>query len=242
MTRLYTQHVDLYDRAFGWDIADEVDWLLARLGPDCHSVLEPGCGTGRYLEVLEGRGVDAVGLDSAPEMVEVANRRGTAVLADMAAFDLGRRFDGAVCPIGTLALLAPADAVRHLACMGRHLAAGGRYLVQLAIRDPDDSAVAIRSSTWERAGVRVTWSTEEVDLERMVERQRSRIEVVEGEHAGEIVEEVHLVTTWTPAAWAGLVDGSPFELSATYDGERAGRPPVDPGRPGRLLWHELRRS
>lgn len=241
MTRLYSEHADLYDRAFGWDVSDEVDWLLARLGPDCRSVLEPGCGTGRYLEAFAQRGMEAVGIDSAPEMVAAAQRRGTAILADMRAFDLGRTFDGALCAIGTLALLAPEDAERHLACIGRHLRAGGHYLVQLAMRDPDDPESAVRTSTWERAGVRVTWSTEDVDLARGVERQRSRIEVLEGGRAGEVVEEVHVVTCWTPVSWRGLVDRSPLELTAVYDGEPEGRPRVDTARVGRLLWHELTR-
>jgi SAM-dependent methyltransferase len=239
VTKLYSEHADLYARAFEWDVEEEVDWLLERLGSACRSVLEPGCGTGRYLEELGRRGIEAVGIDNAPEMVEAASRRGTAVLADMTAFDLGRMFDGAICAISTLAVLAPAACARHLACMARHLRPAGRYLVQLAIRDPARPEEAIRSSKWERAGVRVTWSTEDVDLVRGVERQRSRIEVLEGQRAGEIVEEAHVVTAWTPASWARVVDASPFEVAAVYDAEKPGRARVDRGSAGRLLWHEL---
>jgi SAM-dependent methyltransferase len=239
LTRLYTAHVDLYDRAFGWDIAEEVDWLLERLGPRCGSVLEPGCGTGRYLEAFEIRGVEAVGIDNAVEMVEAAGRRGNAILADMAEFELGRTFDGAVCAVGTLALLSPGEAARHLDCMGRHLKPGGRYFVQLAIRDPDDPESALHSSVWEQAGLRVTWSTEEVDFVRGLERQRSRVEIVEEERVGEIVEEDHMVTTWTPTTWARLVEDSRFDVNAVYDGEQVERPGVELGSTGRLLWHEL---
>jgi SAM-dependent methyltransferase len=242
LTHLYSEHANLYDRAFGWDVSEEVDWLLLHLGSDCRSVLEPGCGTGRYLEALGRRGVEAVGIDSASEMVQMAQERGTAVLADMTSFDLGRTFDAALCPIGTLALLAPEDAGRHLECMGRHLRAGGRYLVQVAIRDPDDAASAIRSSTWERAGLRVMWSTEHVDPVQGVERQRSKIEVLDGTRPREAVEEVHMVTCWTPPSWRRLVEDSPFESAAVYDAEQDGRPRVDPGSVGRLLWHELTRS
>jgi SAM-dependent methyltransferase len=242
VNELYSAHVDLYDRAFNWDVTEEVDWLLARLGAACRSVLEPGCGTGRYLEALERRGIEAVGFDRSPEMVEAASRRGSAVLANMAAFDLGRTFDGAICAIGTLAHLTADDAGRHLACMGRHLVSGGRYLVQLAVRDPTNPEAAIRASSWERAGVRVTWSTEAVDLERGIERQRSTLEVIHGQRAGEVVEELHAVTAWTPASWARLVDRSPFEVTAAYDGELDGRPAVELGSAGRLLWHELTRS
>jgi SAM-dependent methyltransferase len=238
---LYSAHVDLYDRAFGWDVTHEVEWLNARLGPECRSVLEPGCGTGRYLEAFARRGIEAFGFDRQPEMVEAASRRGTAVHADMAAFDLGRRFDGAICPIGTLALLTPEDAATHLACLERHLVEGGRYLVQVAIGDPEHPEAAIRASSWKQAGVGVTWATESVDLDRGVEHQRSTVEVIDGARAGEIIEETHVVTAWTPPTWARLVQRSPFDYTAVYDGELDGRPRVELGSTGRLLWHELTR-
>jgi SAM-dependent methyltransferase len=242
LTRLYVEHVDLYDRAFGWDVTEEVDWLLGRLGPECRSVLEPGCGSGRYLEALGLRGVEAFGFDRSLEMVEAARRRGKASVADMAEFDFDRTFDAAICPIGTLALLSPDDAWRHLECMGRHLRPGGRYLVQLAIRDPRRPEDAVHTSAWECHGLHVTWTTEDVDLDRGVERQRSRLEVVAGPRLGEVVEEEHVVTAWTPGSWHRLIDGSPLELTAMYDGDQEQRPEVERNSTGRLLWHELTRS
>src|SRR2546423_477899 len=106
MPGLYDDHVDLYDLVFDWDISAEIAWLLGRLGPDCESVLEPGCGSGRVLEALARAGVEAVGIDGSAAMVESARRRleglrAEARLGDMRAFDLDRAFDGAVCPINT---------------------------------------------------------------------------------------------------------------------------------------------
>jgi hypothetical protein len=90
LTELYERHAALYDLAFRWDIEAEVDWLLERLGPGCRSILEPGCGSGRVLEPLARRGLEAVGIDRSPAMVELARaRRGAAaevVLADMTDF------------------------------------------------------------------------------------------------------------------------------------------------------------
>jgi SAM-dependent methyltransferase len=235
LTKLYAERADLYDRAFSWPIEDEVDWLIGRLGEQCWSVLEPGCGPGRYLEAFARRGIDAMGIDTSPAMIDLARKRGHAVLADMAAFDLGRRFDGAICPVSTLALLSRAQVARHLACVADHIRPRGRYLVQLAIRDPDDLGAAIHTSRWEAEGLRAEWSTEEVDLENGVERQRSRIEV----RGGDVLEEVHIVTVWTPDAWTEAVGASPFESTAVYDGGQEGRPPVDRRTSGRLLWHEL---
>jgi SAM-dependent methyltransferase len=232
-TELYERHAELYDAAFRWDVEDEVDWLLERLGPGCRSVLEPGCGSGRVLGPLARRGLEAVGIDRSPAMVELARARGMdVVLADMTDFDLGRTFDGAVCPINTLAHLTPAELARHLERMGRHLRPGARYLVQLQIGSE------AHSSEWETDGVRVTWATAHVDPAAGRQRHRSRIET----RTGEVVEELHELMLWTPAAWAAAVAASPFAESALYDGAQDGYPAVEPGSEGRMLWHELTRE
>jgi hypothetical protein len=44
VSRIYSDEAELYDIAFDWDLSDEAAWLVERLGPDCRSVLEPGCG------------------------------------------------------------------------------------------------------------------------------------------------------------------------------------------------------
>jgi SAM-dependent methyltransferase len=233
MTELYERHAELYDLAFRWDVEDEVDWLLERLGPECRSVLEPGCGSGRVLEPLARRGLDAVGVDRSQAMVELARARGLEVVpGDMTDFDLGRTFDGAVCPINTLAHLSPEELARHLERMGRHLRPGARYLVQLQLGGE------MHTSGWEKNGLRVEWATEHVDLAAGRQRQRSRIELA----SGEVVEEVHELTLWTPGAWAAAVADSPFAQTATYDGAEEGYPAVRPGSEGRMLWNELTRA
>jgi len=116
--------------------------------------------------------------------------------------------------------------------MDRHLRPGGRYLVQLQIGGEP------HSSEWETDGMRVTWTTEQVDLGAGRQRQRSRIET----RAGEVVEEVHELTLWTPAAWAAAVAASPFDETALYDGAQDGYPAVEPGSEGPMLWHELTRE
>jgi len=233
LTELYERHAELYDAAFAWDIENEVDWLLERLGPDCRSVLEPGCGSGRVLEPLARRGLHVVGIDRSAAMVELARARGLeAVVADMSDFDLGRTFDGAVCPINTLAHLSPKELGRHLERMGRHLRPGARYLVQLQL------GVEPHSSEWETNGLRVVWATEGVDRAAGRQQHRSRIELA----SGEVVEELHELTLWTPETWAAAVAASPFTQTAAFDGAEEGYPAVRPGSEGRMLWNELTRE
>jgi len=244
VTRLYEDDAELYDIAFDWDISDEADWLVARL--EATTVLEPGCGSGRMLEALADRGCQVVGIDRSPRMVELAGRRlgtrGEVFEADMTHFDLGRAFDGAVCPINTLLHLTRAELGRHLHRMSLHLERRSRYLVQVGLLEVDHEPPA--GSHWEASrgdiSLRVEWTDDELDLVSGTSRQRSRIEVLSGPRAGEVVEEVHEMTAWTPATWAEAIAASPFEEVATYDGGAKGKwPRVDATATGGLLWHEL---
>jgi SAM-dependent methyltransferase len=251
-SRLYTTEVELYDIAFSWDVEEEVDWLVDRLGgPRVRSVLEPACGSGRILEAFARRGIEAVGIDISPTMVEFANRRlaaaglpGLAFEANMVSFDFDRTFHGAVCPIDSVAYLLDRAAIReHLNAVARHLRPGGKYLVQLELRSERNPWAGVEDSVWEeeRAGVRlaITWKVLDIDVARGVETQRGRIEILSGPERGRIVEEEQVLAAWTPDNWAALIDDSPFSYAAVFDGNVDGRPPLPIGTAGRLLWHEL---
>ncbi|HEY2072830.1 MAG TPA: class I SAM-dependent methyltransferase [Gaiellaceae bacterium] len=240
MSDLYTDLADVYDAVFEWDMSGEADWLVERLGPQCKRVLEPGCGAGRMFGPLAERGLDVTGIDSSPAMVELAQRRGRAVVADMTDFDLGT-FDGAVCPINTLGHLSRAELALHLRAMSRALVPDARYLVQLAV-----GADIGNESRWEieKDGLRISasWLVESRDAARGTELHRSVFEVLAGPRAGERHEQVHEMTYWTTETWGAALAASPFEWAAVYDGVRGGWPRVGFDAVGGLLWHELVRS
>jgi SAM-dependent methyltransferase len=250
MSSLYRDDAELYDIAFDWDVEEEVDWLLERLGPACRSVLEPGCGTGRMLVAFARRGVEVFGFDLSEPALAIARERtapygelATVVVADMAEFDLGRRFGGAICPINTLGHLDPAELAAHLRCMAQHLEPGAHYLAQVGLVDPD-SHEPFAGSHWEASRgettLKIDWVDEELDPASGRSVQRSRIEVLTGPRAGQVLEELHEMTAWTPQAWHELVARSPLVEAATYDaGRRGERPRVGPDATGGLLWHEL---
>lgn len=248
MASIYHDNVELYDIAFSWDINHEVDWLIKRLGSECTSVLEPGCGSGRMLEAFAQRGIEIVGLDSSQEGIALAKKRiaalpkASAILADMTNFSLGRTFGGAICPINTLAILTPSELSQHLACMSRHLGANARYMVQLALRNPHEELTE-NSIEWEASrndtGLRIKVSVEQVDNKKMRELHRFRITIVSGERAGEIIEDDHWMSIWTNDAWLKLIRESNFIEYAQYDGDDANYPSVTIGSSGNLMWHEL---
>ena len=244
MTRIYSDEVEMYDIAFGWDLSGEADWLVERLG-SALSVLEPGCGSGRMLAELAARGLEVVGLDSSEAMVALARARlhGTearVLLGDMTSFDLGRRFDGAVCLVSTVGLLSADGFASHLEAMARQLEPGSRYLVQQGVFRED---AELWRSEWEaeRDGVQlhVVWEAVERDPAQLRERSRSRLEIVAGSRAGEVVEDEHENAFWTFDAWRYAIAASPFTQVACYDGRHDDRPGVGLERGGGLLWHEL---
>ena len=67
------------------------------------------------------------------------------------------------------------------------------------------------------------------DPEAGRQQQWSRIEILSGERAGEIVEELHELTLWAPEAWAAAVRAFPFAETAVFDGAQWGYPAVEPG-------------
>ncbi len=98
----------------------------------------------------------------------------------------------------------------------------------------------IRFPRWRESRLRIDWIDEELDAARGVSRQRSRIEVLAGPRAGEVLEEVHELTAWTPLTWRQAIEASRFGQEATYDGgEKGAWPRVGADAIGGLLWHEL---
>lgn len=98
------------------------------------TVLELGCGDGRITVPIAAAGHDITGLDDHPAMLTAARKNratlpATArirfVQADMANFDLNRRFDRVIIPYTALYCLAPAARLACLRRVAAHLAPGG---------------------------------------------------------------------------------------------------------------------
>jgi SAM-dependent methyltransferase len=150
--------------AAGHGVHGEAD-LVEGLGP--RSVLDAGCGTGRVAVELARRGLDVVGVDLDPSMLEVARAKqpGLAwVQGDLAEVDLGRTFDVVVMAGNVMIFLSAGTEARVVANLARHVAPGGALVAgfslepgRLDLPTYDASAavaglsLADRWSTWEAA-------------------------------------------------------------------------------------------
>jgi SAM-dependent methyltransferase len=153
-----------YDADMG-DFADDLPFYreLARRveGP----VLDAMCGTGRVIVALARAGIQTVGLDIAPAMVRIVerkiadqrlSRRLRAVEGDVRSFDLPERFGLALAPLNSfMHLETVADQLAALRAIRRHLAPGGLLALDLFNPDPRellaDQDVLIYERTFQSA-------------------------------------------------------------------------------------------
>lgn len=132
---LYHAHYSLHqeDLPFWAELAAQGD------GP----LLELGCGSGRVLLHLAGKGRRAVGLDRSWEMLrflkehalpslpEVRRAQVMVLQGDMTRFHLGLDFKLILLPCNTFSTLPAAGRAATLACISSQLRRGGKFAVAL---------------------------------------------------------------------------------------------------------------
>jgi SAM-dependent methyltransferase len=159
---------DLYQRRFdelraaGTDVHGEANFVQA-LEPA--SVLDAGCGTGRVAVELARRGIEVVGADIDPSMLDVARRRAPGIRwaqSDLALLDLGRTFDVVVMAGNVPLFTSPGTQAALVAGCARHVAPGGVLVTGFGLGrgygtddyDRDTAAVGLepvaRFATWDR--------------------------------------------------------------------------------------------
>jgi SAM-dependent methyltransferase len=122
----------LYDVIYSWYAAD-TEFYVERAKRANGPVLEIGCGTGRVLIPTLQAGVDADGLDLAPDMLERLAAKAAAlglhprlVEGDMRDFTMPRRYALATIPFRSFQhLLTTEDQIGALRCIREHLELGG---------------------------------------------------------------------------------------------------------------------
>jgi SAM-dependent methyltransferase len=167
---------DAYQRRFdelassGVDVHGEATFVMGRgvmgravMGRGPTSVLDAGCGTGRVAIELARRGVEVVGVDVDPSMLETARAHGPDIawhLHDLTTLDLGRTFDIVLLAGNVPLFTAPGSQRALVAGCARHVDGGGELVTgfqlgrgyDLEAYDADCRAAGLalrqRYSTW----------------------------------------------------------------------------------------------
>lgn len=129
-------------------------------------VLDPMCGTGRVLISLAQAGLDAVGVDIAPAMVKIVERKidehGLAarlriLTGDVRRLELAERFGLVVVALNSfMHLETVTDQLQALRAIGRHLHPSGLLVLDLFNPDPREltaeQGVLVRDRSFELDG------------------------------------------------------------------------------------------
>ncbi|MEM7167104.1 MAG: methyltransferase domain-containing protein [Planctomycetota bacterium] len=146
-TSFGAEYLRIYRRRDELQARNEVEFVIDQLRLDVGApVLDLCCGAGRHLKWLRRNGLAALGLDLSGPLLEAAQERLSAaddgggaaplVRADMRSLPFAGAFRGLVSFFTSFGYFADAgDDARAVAEMGRVLAPGGRFVVDLMDRE-----------------------------------------------------------------------------------------------------------
>ena len=138
---------DVYDSVYAY-VTEDIPFYVEEARRSGGPVLELGCGTGRVALPIARAGIETVGLDVSPKMLDAARRKAAALTdedgpllllqGDMRELALDRAFSLVIIPFrGFLSLLSVDDQVRTLSRVRDHLAPDGRLVFDIFVPDPD---------------------------------------------------------------------------------------------------------
>ena len=233
-----------YDVAFSWDLEPEIEFfsqLFREHVPfPVERILEPACGSGRFLVALPRHGYRMTGYDTSPAMLDYARQRveeaGTSgdvtlVRAAMETAVFPREFDAALNSINSLGYLLDDDSiVSHFRLTGEALRPEGIYIVHISCAW--DGRPDMDDNTWEmeKDGVRVktTWTIESETLETGRSHHLCTMEIDDRGEKRVLVDR-HTLRLWVYEEFRELVERSgSLELAAIYaEGKRHESVPLD---------------
>ncbi len=133
-------HYDELMQVVPYDVwVDYVLLLFSTVEHDPKKLLDCACGTGNVSFELAKSDIEVTGVDIAPEMIAVAQRKASEsefpirfFEADLGDFDLGERFDSATCLYDSLNyILDPATLRAAFARIAAHLESGGVFVFDM---------------------------------------------------------------------------------------------------------------
>jgi SAM-dependent methyltransferase len=224
-------HPRFCDIAFRSETPLEADFIEAACRKYCHfsakRLLEPGCGSGRLVAEMAGRGYQMTAFDlNRPSLDYLRHRlarkrvRADVFEADMADFRLSSQVDAAYCTVNTFRhLLTEQSARRHLECIAKSLRPGGIYILgfHLLPMDASEEDTERWSEQQGRTQVTVTLRVLSTDRRRRIERLRLSLLARVGAREVRLRDEFSF-RMYTAAQFRRLLASVPsLELCGVYD-------------------------
>lgn len=135
----WAEYYDLTQRG----VTGDIPFFLEMARQADGEVLDLACGTGRVAIPLAQAGIRVTGLDLSAEMLDRARQKAeeqgvtdrlTLLQGDMRRFDLGKTFSLIMIPFRSfLHLLHIHEQMKALACIRRHLAPGGKFVMNVFV-------------------------------------------------------------------------------------------------------------
>jgi ubiquinone/menaquinone biosynthesis C-methylase UbiE len=135
----WAEYYDLTQRG----VTGDVDFYLEMGKQVDGEILDLACGTGRITIPLAEAGLKVTGLDLSAEMLKRAKQKAEArgvadritfIQGDMRSFDLGKTFSLIMIPFRSfLHLLHIHEQMKALACVRKHLAPGGKFVLNVFV-------------------------------------------------------------------------------------------------------------
>ncbi len=221
-------HPRLCNIAFRSETPLEADFIEAACRKYCgfaaKRLLEPGCGSGRLVVEMAGRGYRVTGFDLNRPSLDYLRRRlarrglrADVFEADMADFRLSRPVDAAFCTVNTFRhLLSEQSARRHLKCIAQSLRPGGIYILGFHLLPMDASEEDIERWTERQGGTQVTVTLRVLATDRRRRIERLRLSLLARTRAKEVrLRDEFTFRMYTTAQFRRLLASVPSLESAT---------------------------
>ncbi|MEM8670225.1 MAG: methyltransferase domain-containing protein [Planctomycetota bacterium] len=192
-------------------------------------LLEPGCGSGRLVAAMAGRGYQVTGLDLSQPMLDYLRRRlqrrslhADLVLGDMTKMEFRKRFDAAFCTFNTFRhLLTEKQAVTHLRSVADNVHPGGLYILgfHLIPLDVDEECTERWKASHGGTDVNVTLKVIDFNRHKRQEMLRVTVRAVKRSGKTERIQSEFPLRLYTPTQGKQLFEkvSDVWEIASIHD-------------------------